>query len=265
MSDVDVIVLDIDGGAMLQECVDALLGQTRKPNRIVVYDNGSHVPVEERLARDVTIVRSEVNRGFAGGNNDAMRHTTAPLIALVNNDVVVDADWLETLTTAFDSEEKLAAAQTIVRTPDGRIDGAGIDVSDGTLRQIGHGLAVGSPLPPAWGVSATAVVYRRSAVGSSLFDERFFAYYEDVELCARLHESGWSTQVLPIPKATHRGSHSAPVLGRDALRLRSRNRYLVARMHPGVGRVRALLWEDLKLALRGRTSVRGIWEGVSGT
>ncbi|MDQ3281670.1 MAG: hypothetical protein M3Q69_09680, partial [Acidobacteriota bacterium] len=62
--------------------------------------------------------------------------------------------------------------------------------------------------------------------------------------------------------ATHRGSQSAGILGRNALRLRTRNRYFVARMHRGAGRIRALLWEDARLALRGRTSLRGIIEGL---
>jgi hypothetical protein len=62
--------------------------------------------------------------------------------------------------------------------------------------------------------------------------------------------------------ATHRGSSSAGVLGGNALRLRTRNRYFVARLHRGAGRVGALLWEDARLALRGRTSPRGVIEGL---
>ena len=99
-----------------------------------------------------------------------------------------------------------------------------------------------TPTPaPAWGVSATAALYRREALGDTIFDETLFAYYEDVDLCARLHEAGWRTEVLPVIKATHRGSQSASILGGDALRLRTRNRYLVARRHRGVGRIGALL------------------------
>src|SRR5512132_3823598 len=97
MSDVDAIVLDIDGGAMLQACIDALLGQSHRPRNVIVYDNGSHTPVSMRLPGDVVIIRSETNRGFAGGNNEAIRRSSAPLVALVNNDVVADADWLATL------------------------------------------------------------------------------------------------------------------------------------------------------------------------
>ncbi|HEX2120590.1 MAG TPA: glycosyltransferase, partial [Thermoanaerobaculia bacterium] len=207
-------------------------------------------------------IRSETNLGFTGGANAALRHSSTPYVALVNNDVVLDREWLATVRDALDRDAQLAAVQTIIRRPDGLIDGAGIDVSDGTYRQIGHGARLGEPLAVAWGVSATATLYRRAAVGDRLFDERFFAYYEDVELCARLREQGWRTAVLPVVKATHRGSQSAGVLGKQALRLRTRNRYFVARLHRGAGRIRALLWEDARLALHGRTSLRGIIEGL---
>ncbi len=307
MTDVSVIVLDIDGGDMLRACLDSIASQTLPPKEVIVLDNGSRTPAAERIAfrHGLHVFRSETNLGFAGGNNEAFRHATGNYIALVNNDVVLDRDWLATVAAALDADPKLAAVQTILRRDETTIDGAGIDISDGTFRQIGHAAGVGSresgvgvmtrslvptpdhaagvvsresgvgvmtrslvatpdprPPTPAWGVSATAALYRREALGHTIFDEQFFAYYEDVELCARLHEAGWRTEVLPVIKATHRGSQSAPLLGGDARRLRTRNRYFVARRHRGVGRISALLWEDAKLLMTGRSSLRGIVEGL---
>lgn len=258
---IDVIVLDLDGGAMLDDCLASIRAQSVAAN-VIVFDNGSRTPTTHATAR------SETNLGFAGGANAALRHSSAPYVALVNNDVVLEPEWLAHVRAALDRDPQLAAVQTINRRPPGeegiRIDGAGIDISDGTFRQIGHGAAIGSPLAVAWGVSATATLYRRSAIGERFFDERLFAYYEDVELCARLRATGWRTAVLPVVAATHRGSTTASVLGRNALRLRTRNRYLVARKHRGVGRIRALLWEDARLLLRGRASIRGLLQGLFG-
>ena len=256
MSDIiDVIVLDLDGGAMLEECVASIRSQAVAAN-VIVFDNGSSTPTKDATAR------SETNLGFAGGANAALRHSSAPYVALVNNDVVLEPEWLAHVRDALNRDPQLAAVQTIIRRPDGRIDGAGIDISDGTFRQIGHGSAIGAPLAVAWGVSATATLYRRSAIGDRFFDERFFAYYEDVELSARLRATGWRIAVLPVVAATHRGSATGSRLGRNALRLRTRNRYLVARKHRGVGRIRALLWEDARLLLRGRISIRGLLQGL---
>ena len=235
MTDVSVIVVDINGGEMLRQCLASIDAQTLKPLEVLVHDN------------------SVTNIGFAAGVNAAYAKSRGQYVALVNNDAVLDRDWLETVVGAMD-DPKVAAVQTIIRRDESTIDGAGIDISDGTFRQI-------TEPGPAWGVSATAALYRRAAIGERFFDERFFAYYEDVDLCARLHEEGWSTRVLPVIKATHRGSASASVLGKDALRLRTRNRYWVARRHRGVGRIGALLLEDLKKR-PSIARIRGVWEGL---
>jgi GT2 family glycosyltransferase len=251
VSDADFIVLDVDGGAMLRTCIDSIKRQTVAPHRIIVFDNGSQLPVH---LDDAEVLRSDVNLGFAGGVNAAFEHVKTPFVALVNNDVVLDDDWLAAVLEAM-RDESVAAVQTILRRNANKLDGAGIDISDGTYRQT-------LDASRAWGVSATAALYRVAALGYHVFDARFFAYYEDVELCARLHEAGWQMKVVPQVMATHRGSQTAPLLGRDAVRLRTRNRYWVARMHRGVGRIPALLWEDVKLLLRGRSSLRGIIQGL---
>src|SRR5438105_5036609 len=122
MSSVDVIVLDIDGGAMLCASLDSIFAQTRAPERVIVFDNGSRTPARDARA---TVIRSETNRGFAGGVNAAFAHTTADYIALINNDVVLDRDWLQTVADALDANPKIAAVQTIIRRDDDTIDGAG--------------------------------------------------------------------------------------------------------------------------------------------
>ncbi len=262
MSDANFIVLDIDGGAMLDACLASIARQTVAPHRIIVLDNGGSVGQAPRLSRTgegacpTLFLRSETNLGFAGGVNFAFAHVSAPYVALINNDVVLDDDWLETVLAAM-KDEKVAGVQTVIRRDAATIDGAGVDIRDGTYRQT---------LDPshAWGISATASLYRVSALGERVFEPRFFAYYEDVELSARLHEQGWKTLVLPVIKASHRGSQSASVLGGDALRLRTRNRYWVARLHPGVGSIAALLFEDAKLLIKGRSSIRGIIQGLCG-
>ncbi|MCU1347852.1 MAG: glycosyl transferase family 2 [Acidobacteria bacterium] len=261
MTDVDVIVLDLDGGALLDTCLASLRAQTLPPKRVIVFDNGSRTPVPARPG--VELLRSETNLGFTGGVNAAFRHVTAPFVALINNDVVLEPDWLETVVEAMD-DGKVAAVQTVIRRDAATIDGAGIDVRDGTIRQIGSGLPLHAVPGEAWGVSATAALYRVVALGERVFDPRFFAYYEDVELSARLHGAGWRTVVLPTAKATHRGSQSASRLGARATFLRTRNRYFVARLHRGVGRVGALLREDVKLLLQGRASLRGMIAGLFG-
>ena len=135
MSDVSIIVLDVDGGDMLRACLDSIAAQTLPPREVIVFDNGSRTPVAERISSR-PVFRNDTNLGFAGGNNAAYRNASGAYIALVNNDVILDRDWLATVAAALEADPKLAAVQTILRRDGTTIDGAGIDISDGTFRQI---------------------------------------------------------------------------------------------------------------------------------
>jgi N-acetylglucosaminyl-diphospho-decaprenol L-rhamnosyltransferase len=281
MTDIDYIVLDRDGGVMLDACIASIRRQTLAPARVIVVDNGSDTPVSSRPAMHeagIVVDRSETNLGFAAGVNRGFGHVRAGYVALINNDVVLAPDWSASVVAALESDDRCAAAQSVILRPDGRVDGAGIDISDGTYRQAGHGrplVEVLSGDATAWGVSATAAIYRVAALravsrGDEIFDFRFFAYYEDVELAARLIEGGWRMAVVPLPKATHAGSATAPLLGRRAVHLRTRNRHWVRRLHPDVGRLRALLREDaaslVGLLFHGRLADAGMvaWGVLAG-
>ncbi|MGA7617275.1 MAG: glycosyltransferase family 2 protein, partial [Thermoanaerobaculia bacterium] len=202
MNDVEVVVLDLDGGAMLLECIDSLARQSSPPRRIIVVDNGSDEPVATRVAGhrwlfEVTLLRSEENLGFTGGVNLAMQQVTAPFVALINNDVVLDPGWMESLRRIFDADVRLAAAQSVIRSADGSVDGAGVVIAEGRIVQQGHGRPIAELDPVApWGVSATAALFRSAAlrdvaIRDDVLHPAFFAYYEDVELAARLAERGW--------------------------------------------------------------------------
>lgn len=279
-SDVDLVVLDLDGGEHLDHCLASIARQRRPVARVVVWDNGSVVPVGERMRGrhypfELALARSAENLGFTGGVNAALELCTAPFVGLVNNDVVLDAGWVEMLRPMFDGAERLAAVQGVITTLDGRIDGAGIDVSDGTLRQLLHGSPAESvtTAPDPWGVSATAALYRREALsdvatGRDVLRADLFAYYEDVELSARLRARGWSLALCRTLLATHAGSATAHRLGGRRLVLQTRNRYLVARAWPGAGSVGALLREDLVRIVRcvasfDLTGVTSIMKGVA--
>jgi GT2 family glycosyltransferase len=256
MIDYDAIVLDLDGDAgMVEQCLASIARQTVAPRRLLLVDNGSRVPSQERLAEThgAEIIRLQTNRGFAGGMNFALAQTTAPFVALINNDVVLEAAWASRLGERITSDPTIGAAQSILMNGDGTaIDGAGIALEAGRVAQLAHGEAIESlSLNRFWGVSATAALYRRQALvesarGGQVFDERFFAYFEDVDLAARLRSAGWLPSLLAEPLARHRGSASAANLGGHASFLRTRNRYYVARLNRGVLRIPSLLGEDAR-------------------
>ena len=279
----DLVVLDWDGGEALINCLQSIDKQTLKPSRVIIIDNGSRLPVYQRLPKDLlhvpyTIIRNDSNLGFTGGINRAMKEVTAPFVGWINNDAVLAEKWLERLLPAVAGEGKIAGAQSIVLRDNNIVDGAGITIEDGTFRQVGHGVKLASlkQVTQPWGISATAALYRTHAlrevaIRGEILRPDLFAYYEDVELCARLRAKGWRFKLVPEALVMHKGSASAARLGRAGFMMRIRNRYVVARSHKGVGKVASLIGEDLsysaKFAIRGHfryalAQMRGIIDGL---
>lgn len=101
-----VVVVNWNGERWLRPCLDALARQqTSAPFLTWVVDNASSdgsVALLEREYPDVRVLRNDENRGFAGGNNTALREVTTPYAVLLNNDATPEPDWLERLLAPFD-------------------------------------------------------------------------------------------------------------------------------------------------------------------
>jgi GT2 family glycosyltransferase len=201
-----VVVPNWNGAGRLGPCVRSLAAQTRTDFEIVVVDNASadnSLAVLADLAAEIapvplTVLRNDVNLGFAGGVNCGVRRALdsgATAIALFNNDAVADADWLATLAAVLDGDPDVAIAT-------GRLllaDGTSVD-STGDFYSI-WGLAFprdrDRPAEPVresgevFAATGGASLYRAALFADiGLFDEEFFAYFEDVDLSFRARLAG---------------------------------------------------------------------------
>ncbi len=105
-----VVVVNYNGAHLLGPCLRALAGQDLGPDsyQVWVVDNASSDGSLELLARDhpgVRVLANPDNRGFAGGNNTALRQVSTPYAVLVNNDAVPEPDWLRLLLAPFDGPD----------------------------------------------------------------------------------------------------------------------------------------------------------------
>jgi GT2 family glycosyltransferase len=218
-ADVSAIVVNRDGGAALDKCLESLLAQQGVAVEILVVDNASAAAEAEGVrARfpGIRVVPLTANVGFAGGVNEGMARTAGPLVLVVNNDARLAPDYAARLAARLSFDERLAGAQGLVlREDDATIDTAGLSwnargeavpLLSGADRFAAPTEAIEVP-----GVSATAAMYRRAALadvsaGGRVFDDSFFAYYEDVDLSLRLARAGWRFALDPEAIAFHRGS-----------------------------------------------------------
>jgi len=206
---VAVVVPSWNGRRWLPGLLASLAAQTRPPDAVVVVDNGSTDGSVAwlRTAPGVSqLVELAENTGFAvAANRGLAACPDADVVALVNTDVELAPDWVERVVARLAQEPGLGSVATKMVLMDRPevLDGAG-DVlrRDGVAEQRGHGRPDGprfSAPGEVFSASAGAAGYRRAALAAvGGFDERYFAYLEDVDLGLRLRLAGWRCAYEPV-------------------------------------------------------------------
>lgn len=214
---VQVIVVNWNGRAFLEECLQSLRKQTYRSFTVTVVDNGSTDGSPAWVAAhypEIRVLALKENRGFAGANNCALRDLTAPYVALLNNDAVADPCWLESLVDALErtQEAGFTASRMLDQSRPDVIDRCGDGYTwagAGLLR--GRGKPSGAYDRREWvfGACAGAALYRTAIFKEvGLFDEDFFLLYEDVDLSFRSQLRGYRCLYVPEAVVHHRGSGS---------------------------------------------------------
>ena len=198
---------------MLIETLRTLAEQTI-PADCVLLDNGSSdgsVARVERELPEVRIVKLGSNLGFGPALNEGVRRYPADLLVFANNDVLYEPRFLECLLDAGGSGDVTAAGVLLTQNDSGIIDSAGV-VVDKTLlgsdylhgEPIEEAMTAASPLGPTGAAALVPLSAFRSVGG---FDDRIFAYLEDVDLALRLLAIGVRCRLAPEARGRHR--HSA--------------------------------------------------------
>lgn len=237
-----VIIPNWNGRRWLPGCIASLAAQQLPPAEVIVVDNGSADGSLEYLAAEhpsVRVLALAHNKGFAYAANRGIEAAGTEAVALINTDIELDRDWLARMTATLDAHPASAAVackMVALAEPAEIYDAGDILRRDGACEQRGRFMRdVGSYDTPGevFGACAGAALYRREAVLSvGGFDERFFAYLEDVDLALRLRLSGWSCRYEPAV-ARHAGEGSSHKLPGGHRRLVQRNTLvLVARAFP---------------------------------
>ncbi len=283
LPDVDAVIVNRDGGDSLFAAIRCLEAQEGIGLSVLVVDNASRAEERERLAREargVRVVPFSRNLGFAGAANEGIARTRSAYVLLLNNDATVERDYTARLAARLALDERLAAVQGLVLNAEGnRVDTAGINWTDRGEAVPTFAGARPSAVPEGpfevSGVSATAALYRREALASvaahgQVFDDAFFAYYEDADLSLRLTRAGWRFACDPGATARHEGSRtgSRTPFRRAVWTARNRWRTLFRNFEPrrirgSLGRLlRADLAHARQLGWKGAALPFLVWPGL---
>lgn len=241
---ITAVVPTLGTSPYLRRCLEALGGPAAGVRRYVVLQGGitaaaDWAPFAER------VIEAPARLGFSAATNLGLSAALAApaaehgeWVATVNDDAIVEPGWAEALRGALERDPRAASAQGVnlrLHDPD-RVDGWGLGWNRRwQAAQLGAGQAPpphDDPPREVFGVSATAALYRRSALQAiarphGVFDERLDSFYEDVELAGALRTAGFTAWTVPAARAHHAGSTTAGTwAGRRAAWIYG-NRFLV--------------------------------------
>lgn len=224
-SKISIIIPNLNGEATIGKTLDSLLKQTIKARIIVVenYSSDSSVKLINEKYPGVELLRQSKNLGFAGGVNAGIQKALgdgADYVALINNDAVATEGWLESLESELDKSSQVGISTGKLLTADGKqIDSTGDCYTNwGLPFPRGRGEITSNKYDEKveiFAASGGASLYRVKMLEEiGLFDEDFFAYYEDVDISFRAQLAGWKVQYVPSAIAYHQmGATSSKIKG----------------------------------------------------
>ena len=252
--DVSVSIVNTNSRALLLACLASLQHRVTREVEIVVLDNasedGSVEAVRERFP-EVRVIAQRHRAGFGANHNTVIRATSGRFVYVLNEDTTSE-DWgFDRLVAYFDRNPRVAALGPRLVYPDGRHQDSAWRFPTPAVASLGL-LTLGragvkqsrGDLPRAvdWVMGAAIVLRRKALEDVGLFDEDYFLYSEEVDLCLRLRRAGWEVQYFPeVTVVHHESQFSAELPERRINELwRSRHRYWHKHHSPAGARVAAL-------------------------
>ncbi len=215
---VSVVIVNFRGADDTIECVSQLGAVDWPAGKldVVVVENGSG---DDSLARltaafagdeRVRVIESAVNLGFAGGSNLGAREARGEFVAFLNSDAKPHASWIRGAVEQFDTSPAVAAVGSKVLDWDGKV----VDFVGGSLTWFGMGYKdnenqpdderFAQPRDILYGTGSALFVRASTFAEVGGFDERFFMFYEDVDLGWRLNLLGYRVRFAPASVVYHR-------------------------------------------------------------
>src|SRR2546427_1220306 len=213
---ISIIILNYNGEKMLAKCLPSVLETDYDPFEVIVVDNGScdgsaeAVSGFQAIDKRVTLLRNSKNLGFCQGNNIGASHAKGDYLLFLNNDTTVEPNWLRELVSVVDTNSSIAAAQpkmlmmdepSIIDSTGGYLTPYGTIYNREMLSRDQESRAGQSEVLVATG--AALLVKRELFFKLGKFDQRFFIYNEELDLCWRIWLSGNSVVYVPTAVVYH--------------------------------------------------------------
>ncbi|MEO6287701.1 MAG: glycosyltransferase family 2 protein [Dyadobacter sp.] len=243
MKSVSIVTVNFNQPQVTEDLLKSLDEVNTYPDlEIIVVDNGSKVnPVPEwqRRYKDVKFIRSELNTGFAGGNNIGIREASGEYLFLINNDTEVTAELIGTLVQTMEANPKIGIISPKIHYFDhpGMLQYTGYTpmnyytARNASIGQFEEDKGQYDALSGVTGYAhgAAMMIKREALEKAGGMAENYFLYYEELDWCERIRKAGYEVHVDLSALIYHKESVS--VGKRTALKeyFMNRNRILFIR------------------------------------
>lgn len=280
--DVSVIIPNYNGKEYIRACLDSLLMQGSGKLPVIVVDNASTDGSREIIQSEypnVKLLPLKKNYGFSRAVNEGIRAADTEFVILLNNDTRAEAGFAAELLRAIRQDARIFSCQAQMRQMDqpGLLDNAGdfyCALGWAITRGKGRRCADYAKEDAIFSACAGAAIYRKSIFEKiGYFDEKHFAYLEDVDICYRAKIAGYENRYAPRAVVYHKGSASTGSrYNRFKVGSAARNNlYLIYKNMP-----LWQIWLNLPLLFAGSlikllfftakgmglTYLKGLWQGV---
>ena len=238
-TDISFITICYNGFKDTCELIESLQEKLHSVTyEIIVVDNASHEDEAAKISRlypSVIAIRSEVNRGFSGGNNIGIRAARGKYLFFINNDTYIESDAISCLVERLESRPEIGGVSPKIRFafPPQHIQFAGFTpLSRITLRN--HMLGFGcpddgkydTPHPTPYLHGAAMMIKREVVEKAGMMPEIFFLYYEELDWSTSMTRVGYELWYEPRCTVFHKESQSTGQLSRLRTYYLTRNRLL---------------------------------------
>ena len=252
---VSIIILNWNGLEDTIECLESLKKITHPNYEVIVVDNGSEgndaQMLQERFGDYIHIIRNDKNYGFAGGANIGMRYvlnnSAADYVLLLNNDTVVDPEFLTELVKVAEADPAIGItggkiyyydnpgqlqfvwgriglrAGRVISTPKVVAEKIkSIELDKGQYNQIKEA---------DWVTCCCFLIKEQVLKSIGSLDESYFFYWEEMDYCVRARKAGYKIVYVPKAKIWHKGEQSSKKIRGFARYYAVRNRFRFMKKH----------------------------------
>jgi GT2 family glycosyltransferase len=285
------VIVSFNTRDLLRECLQSLYQESEGISQeMFCVDNASRDGSPDMVAAefpDVHLIRSETNLGFAGANNRAFSHAVGRYVVLLNSDAFLRSGALQRAIDHMEADESVGIGGARLTGRDGSWQPSArmfpsllndFLTLSGLAARFPHSRTLGRPdrtwadmeeaADVDWVPGAFSILRRTALERVGYFDENFFLYYEEVDLCKRFKNAGYRVRYWPDVVVVHLGGESSKTVktlafsesGSQLTLWRMRSAFLYYRKHHGgvVWFVKEMerLWYWLRALKNGRSNTK---------